>query len=201
MPAGRRGVVRSESARSAILAATSALIERIGYDRMTIEGIATEAGVGKQTIYRWWPSKSAVVAECLLEGVLLPETFAPHDTGDITADLTEWLQRIYAFLRVPAHEMMLRSLISASVEQPEVGDRLSQRLGASPEVLTERLRIALDTGQLKPGTSVRVVCDMFVGTVISHLLMRSVPTAREAREFVQLILEGAGARSTVDRGR
>jgi len=90
--------------------------------------------------------------------------------------------------------MMLRSLISASVEQPEVGDRLSQRLGASPEVLTERLRVALDNGQLKPGTSVRAVCDMFVGTVIAHLLMRSVPTSREAREFVELILEGAAAR-------
>jgi hypothetical protein len=34
---------------------------------------------------------------------------------------------------------------------------------------------------------------MFVGTVIAHLLMRSVPTAREAREFVELILEGAAA--------
>jgi AcrR family transcriptional regulator len=193
MANGRRGVVRSESARAAILAATSSLIERIGYDRMTIEGIAAEAGVGKQTIYRWWPSKSAVVAECLVEGVLLPETFAPHDTGDIAADLTEWLQRIYAFLRVPAHETMLRSLISASVEQPEVGDRLSQRLGASPEILTERLQGALDAGQLRTGTSVRVLCDVFVGAVLAHLLMRSVPTAKAARQFVDLVLAGAGS--------
>jgi hypothetical protein len=82
------------------------------------------------------------------------------------------------------------------VEQPEVGDRLSQRLGASPEVLTDRLRIALDAGQLRPGTSVRVLCDVFVGAVIAHLLMRSIPTARDARDFVQLILSGAapGAR-------
>jgi AcrR family transcriptional regulator len=76
MSEGRRGAVRSEAARTAVLAATSSLIERLGYERVTIEGIASEAGVGKQTIYRWWPSKSAVVAECLLEGALLPETFA-----------------------------------------------------------------------------------------------------------------------------
>src|SRR5690606_9126745 len=125
MTAGRRGATRSQAARAAILAATSSLIERLGYDRVTIEGIASAAGVGKQTIYRWWPSKSAVVAECLLEGALLPETYAPPDTGDIGADLTEWLQRVFDFIAAPGHEAMLRSLIAAAVDNPEVGEHLT----------------------------------------------------------------------------
>src|SRR5690348_8569674 len=79
----RRGAVRSEQARSAILAATAQLIARHGYDHVSIEGIAHEAGVGKQTIYRWWPSKSAVVAECLLEGLLIPDAFVPPDTESL----------------------------------------------------------------------------------------------------------------------
>lgn len=191
MASGRRGALRSQAARSAILAATSSLIERFGYDRVTIEGIASEAGVGKQTIYRWWPSKSAVVAECLLEGALLPETYAPNDTGDITADLTEWLERVFAFLSVPAHETLLRSLIGAAVENEDVGERLRERLGASPDVLAERLQTALDAAQLRPGTSVSILTNAFVGTILAQILLRSAFDPDDARAFVALMLGGA----------
>ncbi|HEY6740654.1 MAG TPA: TetR/AcrR family transcriptional regulator [Actinopolymorphaceae bacterium] len=193
MSSGRRGAVRSQVARAAILSATSRLIEEVGYDQVTIEGIASAAGVGKQTIYRWWPSKSAVVAECLLEGALIPDTFAPPDTGDVVADLTAWLQRVFTFVGVPAHEAMLRSLIGAAVENAEVGERLGDRLGASPDVLAERLHHALEAGQLEPGTSVRMLTDTFVGMILTRLLFRSTPRPEEAREFVELVLRGAAA--------
>ena len=52
---------RSERARRAILDAALALCRARGYDGTAIEAIAADAGVGKQTIYRWWPSKGAVI--------------------------------------------------------------------------------------------------------------------------------------------
>ena len=54
---------RSGRAHAAILEATRELIVEVGYDGMSIEGIAGRAGVGKQTIYRWWPSKAALVLD------------------------------------------------------------------------------------------------------------------------------------------
>lgn len=48
---------RSDRSRRAILDAALALVTEVGYRRTTIEGIAARAGVGKQTIYRWWPSR------------------------------------------------------------------------------------------------------------------------------------------------
>jgi AcrR family transcriptional regulator len=191
--AGRRGATRSEAARGAILAAASSLIERFGYDRVTMEGIASEAGVGKQTIYRWWPSKSAVVAECLIAGALLPESYAPRDTGDIAADLTEWLQRVFAFLDVPAHETMIRSLIAAAVDNPEVGAHLSERFGASPDVLADRVRTALAAGHLRPGTTVGELVDAFIGIIFSRVLLRTGRGADDASRFVRLVLHGAAA--------
>ncbi len=58
---------RSERSRRAIYEAALALVAEEGYTRTTIEGIAARAGVGKQTIYRWWPSKSAVLLEAFLD--------------------------------------------------------------------------------------------------------------------------------------
>ncbi|MDQ4110388.1 MAG: TetR/AcrR family transcriptional regulator, partial [Actinomycetota bacterium] len=77
----RRGAVRSEEARMAVLDATGRLFATQGYDHLTIEGIAAEAGVSKQTIYRWWSSKSAVVADAMIEDLLLPDQPVVPDTG------------------------------------------------------------------------------------------------------------------------
>lgn len=58
---------RSDRSRRAIYDAALALVGETGYARTTIEGIAARAGVGKQTIYRWWPSKAAVLMEAFLD--------------------------------------------------------------------------------------------------------------------------------------
>ena len=73
----RGGAPRSEAARLAILRATARLFLEKGFGQLSIEGIAAEAGVGKQTIYRWGPTKSDLVAEALIEGMLMPERVVP----------------------------------------------------------------------------------------------------------------------------
>ncbi|MFI6392252.1 TetR/AcrR family transcriptional regulator [Nonomuraea sp. NPDC050540] len=57
---------RNEASRQAILTAAFDLVGEIGYSKLSVEGIASRAGVGKQTIYRWWPSKGAVLLDALL---------------------------------------------------------------------------------------------------------------------------------------
>lgn len=64
-----RGRPRSRSAHRAVLEAALALVEREGYGAVTMERLAAQAGVGKQTLYRWWPSKAAVVLEAYLREV------------------------------------------------------------------------------------------------------------------------------------
>ena len=92
----RSGPVRSDVARAAILRATAELFEQKGYDNLTIEGIAARASVGKQTVYRWWPSKGALISECLFEGLIIPEAVTPPDTGDLPERLPDVLEAIYA---------------------------------------------------------------------------------------------------------
>ena len=61
----KSGRPRSESSRRAILEATRRLLTHVSVQKLSIEAIARKAGVGKTTIYRWWPNKSAVVMEAI----------------------------------------------------------------------------------------------------------------------------------------
>src|ERR671934_1028194 len=63
--AARPGRKRSEESRQAILAAAAELTSEVGFAGLTIEGIAARSGTGKQTIYRWWPSKADVLLDAL----------------------------------------------------------------------------------------------------------------------------------------
>lgn len=61
----KSGRPRSEASRRSILEATRRLLTHTSVQKLSIEAIARKAGVGKTTIYRWWPSKSAVVMEAI----------------------------------------------------------------------------------------------------------------------------------------
>ncbi len=65
---GRR---RNAAARDAILDATFELLRARGAAGVTIDAIAEAAGVGRQTIYRWWPARGAVVAEAMVAAHLI----------------------------------------------------------------------------------------------------------------------------------
>src|SRR3954471_7262811 len=82
---GRR---RSNKSHKAILQAALDLLEQDGYRALTIEAIAARAGVGKQTIYRWWPSKAAVVLEAFT--VNAATQIPQPNTGSLQQDLQKF---------------------------------------------------------------------------------------------------------------
>src|SRR5690242_12222019 len=83
------GRKRNEAARQDILDAAAALIADPDGGPVTVDAIAARAGVGKQTIYRWWPSKHAVLLDALLERARIDVTEAGDGTlaGDLEAFL------------------------------------------------------------------------------------------------------------------
>ena len=108
----RPGRPRSVATQEAILDASLRLTERIGYPQLTIEGIAAEAGVGKQTVYRWWPSKAAVVLEAFARDARAVVKI--RVTGDLEADLAKFLVAVYRRLGGP-RGVVFRSLLSAAL--------------------------------------------------------------------------------------
>ena len=115
---------RSEKSRRAIVTATRDLLLDRGFDKLTIEAVAARAGVGKQTIYRWWPSRHALVADVILEDadrILRPV----GTTTDVIADICAWALDLATALTTARGHAMLRILTTAGMEHPDTAARLN----------------------------------------------------------------------------
>ncbi|UJP09395.1 TetR/AcrR family transcriptional regulator [Microbacterium sp. KUDC0406] len=134
---------RSEKARQSVLAAMRRALTESGYSDITIEGLALEAGVSKQTIYRWWPSKAAILGEALLEGEML--AFDLPVTSDLRADL-----RAVLSAQSPDAVSLARALIEVTATDVELGLKLNARLAAPLREWTlMRLAQAVDAGDVR----------------------------------------------------
>lgn len=179
----RSGPIRSQAARSAILDAAAALFAEQGYDLLTIEGIARRAGVGKQTIYRWWPSKGDVLAEAILERRLLGAQRELPDTGDARADIATWLSDLFTLRASPDGEGLLRSLVAAAAGSSETGRRLRTEILAAP--LMDRLAVAMGGAA---GARLEAAADALVGGVTLRALSREDFGLDDMRTLVDTVV-------------
>ncbi|MHA6624566.1 TetR/AcrR family transcriptional regulator [Pseudonocardia sichuanensis] len=167
---------RSERSRHAILTAAHELVGEVGYRKLTIEAIAARAGVGKQTIYRWWPSKGAVVLDAMLATVSDPADLALPDTGDVDADLRGVVHAIVAELADPTLSGTSRALMIEIQEDPGLAESMVERiLGPNLAAIADRLRAAQDAGQLRRDLDLSVAVEMIVGPLYHRWLLRTAP--------------------------
>jgi AcrR family transcriptional regulator len=186
---------RSERSRRAIYDAALALVGEVGYPRTTIEGIAARAGVGKQTIYRWWSSKGEVLLEAFLD---LSEQAAraagqrPYeipDTGDLEADLKAVLRATVDELLDPRFEAPSRALAAEGVVDEQLGREFVAKL-LEPQLLlyVRRLRAAQEAGAVRAGVDPRIALELFVSPLAQRWLQRTGPISHA---YVDALVEYA----------
>jgi AcrR family transcriptional regulator len=172
---------RSERSRQAILSATATLLAEAGYTKLTVEAIAARAGVGKQTIYRWWPDKGAVVLDSYLALVRADQGLTFPDSGDLEADLRLVLGSTVDSFADPAFEGRYRALLTAIQDDPKLAAALLDRL-LKPwlDATKERLRAAQRAGQIGGlALDLDVAAELIYGPVYYRWLLRTGPVSRQ----------------------
>jgi AcrR family transcriptional regulator len=165
---------RNEHSRRAILSATVALMSELGYEQTSIEGIARRAGVGKQTIYRWWPSKGAIALEALEENLATVVDF--QDTGDLVEDLRHHMSGVTTMLASNHVGPLVQGLIAAAQSDPALSRaHLDKVIEPATRVWLERIAAAQASGEIRADADPQAIIDMLFGAMYLRMLLHTRP--------------------------
>jgi AcrR family transcriptional regulator len=165
---------RSERARRAIHTATRELVGEQGFAKVTVEAIAARAGVGKQTIYRWWPSKCSIVLDVLIaDNVQDPETLSLPDTGDLAADLRPVLLDIAAYFTDPTNDKLLRAMTAEMQYDTQLASHvLDELFRPSFDAIVARIELAGLTTPTGSPANPQIIAEQLVGPILHRWLLR-----------------------------
>jgi len=176
-----RGRPRDPSRDEAIIDATIDVLVRDGYDRLSMEGVAAAAGVGKATVYRRWSSKAELVIDAM---ATLKPAIDTIDTGTLDGDL----ELMVAASCSPHSQRLQRvmvSICSALPREPELLAAFRTRF-TEPRIarITDMLERARGRGELGPDVDVAMAASLVPSLMLQRALMTGQPAGRVYAEKV-----------------
>jgi AcrR family transcriptional regulator len=186
----RSGRPRDTNLDDVILASTRTLLTAGSYAELSMEGVASHAGVGKKTLYRRWPSKARLVAHAVLDAYGSRGSFEVRETGDLRDDLRAWLVEHAEFLADPANAALIRALIAAAASTQDNG-ALHELLSAPQHAgLIVRLQHATEDGEIVAGANLDAMADALVGSLLLQALVGPRP-GQSLSGLIDTLLDGA----------
>jgi AcrR family transcriptional regulator len=177
---------RSEDARQAVLQAADDLLVEKGFAGVTIEGVAAAAGVAKQTIYRWWGSKTDILLDTFLEDAA--RDLAPREHQTLAEDLRAHLGRLARFLSDNDAGAVFKALIGHAQHDAAFAEKLrTHYLDEQRERDRAPLDRAIERGELPKDMDVPAAVDMLVGPIYHRVLITGDPVDER---FVEALVEG-----------
>ncbi len=183
------GRPRSESSKTAILSAAFDLLTERGYADFALEAVAARAGVGKSTIYRWWPGKAALAVDAFFEATETDLRFPDTGTaeGDFRAQITQ-LATLLNGVRGRAFAAML----GGARNDPALAKTLGERWLAPRRAwgVARMARAEID-GDLLPDTPAAAALALLYGPLYTPLLFGSdVPDVEAVDAYLELACRG-----------
>jgi AcrR family transcriptional regulator len=187
-----RGRPRSARVEEAILDAALEMLVSEGVGGITMEALAARAGVGKATLYRRWKSKSAVLVDAVMR-ISEPVTFVATD--DLRADLITIADQARQRMSASMAGKIMPRLMGAALDDPELMQIYwSQAVLPRRQLVEERLKAAVDAGELRATGDLDLLVDMLFGPLVYRKLfsaVRPLPDRRMIEHVVDLLLDGA----------
>ncbi|MGW5493467.1 TetR/AcrR family transcriptional regulator [Streptomyces olivaceoviridis] len=159
-PAG--AAVLREDVTEAIRAAVFEELAAVGYARMSIEGIARRAGVGKTAVYRRWRSKLHLVLDVV--SAMAVTGFPVPDTGSLEGDLRLLYELTSRALRHPVASQIIPDLQAEAARNPEIAEAFQKALRDGQEGVASRIVTAAEgRGEVRAGVDPDLALDLISG--------------------------------------
>ncbi|MFW9264274.1 TetR/AcrR family transcriptional regulator [Nostoc sp. CALU 546] len=188
------GRPRSIHADQAILQATLDLLAEVGYESMSIEAIASRAGVGKTTIYRRYTSKEELVAdaiESLRDDLVIP------DTDSFWGDMDILINNAAKKIDSPLGRQTLALIISTASSNPQFAEVYwTKYTKLRREAFSKILERAKSRGEIHKDADVELIIDLVSGSLYYALIFKPTTEPVEAymRRTMNLLIKGVGSR-------
>jgi len=177
------GRPRSEPKRQAILDATLVLIDTLGFTGVSVDRIAEHAGVGKATIYRWWPNKAAITMDAIFT-IVDPATPDPK-TGSARRDLATHLRHMIRIFRDARTGPMIASVLAQAQNDQELAAEVYARVqGPRREGAKRILDDGIARGELRTDLDREAVLDAIYGPLYYRFLVTQQPMSRRYADTV-----------------
>lgn len=189
-----RGRTRDEDARRRVLDAALSLVGT-STEPATINDIAAAAGVAKQTIYRWWPTRTAVILDALV-GATMKATPFPT-TADIRSDFESHLRSVIRLFNSPTGSV-IREIVGQFQSDAVAQEEFRQRFWEPRRALSRtQLARGVDAGLIRADVDTEVVLDAIYGPLWSSLLIghRALRISDAAR-IIEVVWAGVAAPAT-----
>jgi AcrR family transcriptional regulator len=169
-----------------LLAVTLQLLQENGYDRLTLEAVATKAQASKATMYRRWPTKAELVLAAFIEGVRHVDV--PPDTGTLRGDLLQIGKSILA--QCDQHAGTFRAVLVEVSNNPALGDALQRQFIEERQALIANvLQQAVDRGEIDAAAVNDELWDLLPGYLaFRSIIPNNAPTEDTVRAFVDDVL-------------
>ncbi|QDQ96522.1 TetR/AcrR family transcriptional regulator [Tomitella fengzijianii] len=184
----RLGPQRNPDIDAAALQAARELLAERGYNRTSIDAIATRSGVSRPAIYRRWNSKAQLIHDAVYPSVE-PGDLPPDDLIGAVSTLVAGAYRLFG---APAARAGVPGLIAETRSDPELHRRLViDQLDPLREALGRLLDQAASTGAARPGLDADAIIDAIAGAAIFAVCLRDTDDAEQsAKRMTDLLLRG-----------
>lgn len=180
-----------------LLAATRELLAEVGYARLTVDGVAERARVGKAAIYRRYPSRTELILAALFADAALQHRADVVDTGSLAGDLGAEAADLLALFGDPVARAAVPGLLVDLAADPALADRAQDWfVGANLADIEEYLRrerARRRVHRLGPGDDARLVHAALIGTVFAWVeMLQWEPEPDLATRLGALVAAGTG---------
>lgn len=188
-PKQRRGRPRDPEVDQAILQTTLKVLTEYGYAGLSVERVASEAGVGKTTIYRRYTTKEELVAAAV--GALKDELGPPPDTGDTLNDIVEMFARSLEMLERGPGFAMIGALLVEERRNPGLIELFRQRIiRPRRDDVIMVLQRGVERGEIRADADLAVATNAILGAILANHIFGAPESAEIIHHTVSTIWYG-----------
>lgn len=159
-----------------LLAITLELLQEHGYDRLSVEAVATKAKASKATMYRRWPSKADLVLAAFIEGTR--SSSVPPHTGSLRGDLLEIGRSVCDQAQV--HARTMRAVLNEMSHNPGLQAVMQAKFVHHRKLVFDHvLAEAVERGEIDGATIDEEIFDLLPGYLVFRALVSDRPPTED----------------------